>query len=173
MLFVLLLLFTVVPVAELFILIQVGQVIGTWDTVGLVLVTGLFGAYAAQTQGRAFLRELEAQLQRGQFPTNSLVHGLLIFVGGILLITPGLITDAVGLGMIFPTTRPLFVRGLTRFFDRGIRLGKIRVQTHYRDPFSGDQWRDVSPDTQQPKRSLKEADVIDLDSFKNQHRDSD
>ena len=164
MLLILLLLFTIIPVAELFILIQVGKAIGAWDTVAIVLVTGIFGAYAAQTQGRAILRRLEAQLQRGDFPADSLVHGLLILTGGILLVTPGLMTDAVGLCMIFPPTRPFFVRGLEKCFRHGIRLGKIRVQTHYVDPFG----RNVGPNAQEKPRPLKDADIIDMDSFKNQ-----
>ena len=171
MLFILLLLFTTIPVAEIFILIRMGQIIGVWDTVGLVLITGTIGAYAAQTQGRSLLQKFETQLQRGEPPANSLAHGLLVFVGGILLITPGLITDIVGLSMIFPLTRPLFIIAMKKFFRHGIRLGKIRVQTHYGDSSSNRKWKDVNPETPDPNHPLKKADVIDIDSFKNQPRD--
>lgn len=163
---ILLLLFTIIPVAEIFVLIRVGQAIGTWDTIGLVLITGILGAYAVRTQGRALFNKVETQWQRGEFPTGTLVDGLLIFIGGILLITPGLITDTMGLGMVLPPTRFLFIKTLGRLFHLAIQLGAIRVKAH--DPFSG-QWKDVYQDASRQNRPLKEANVIDFDSFKSQH----
>ena len=175
MLLFLFLVFIVVPVMELFLLIQVGQLIGTWETVTLVLLTGVVGAYTAKSQGQSLLRRFQQQLQRGELPTESLSHGLLILIGGILLITPGLITDAVGLTMIFPVTRVFFLKILLRFLQRGLRLGQIHVKSHHGDFFSGVEWSNIPPQgtrTSQEKEvhppPLKEADVINIKSFKQQ-----
>ena len=177
MLLFLFLVFIVVPVMELFLLIQVGQLIGTWETVTLVLLTGVVGAYAAKTQGRALLHRFQQQLQQGELPTESLSHGLLILIGGILLITPGLITDTVGLAMILPITRALFLKILLGFIQRGLRLGRIHVESHHGDFFSGMEWSNIPPQgtsTSPPRKKeihpppLKEADVINIKSFKQQ-----
>ena len=96
MLLILILLLTTIPIIEIFLLLQVGEAIGTWNTVGIVIFTGLLGAYALRTQGRAIFRRLELKLYRGELPTNPIVHSLFILIGGILMITPGLLTDLVG-----------------------------------------------------------------------------
>ena len=160
MLLFLLFVFTIIPVTELFLLIEVGRWIGTWNTIFLVLFTGVIGAYAAQFQGRSLLRRLHLQLQKGEIPTQALLHGGLVFLGGVFLVAPGLITDALGLCMILPFSRPIFAKGLLMLFQNGIQ---VRVRTHNKDDF--DLW-----EADKPKPKPLKADVIRLDSFKKQDR---
>ena len=92
------LLFTVVPALEFYLLIQVGQVLGAGATVTLILLTGLLGAAMARSQGVAVLQRLQSEAAKG-FPSGDrIVEALLILVGGVLLVTPGILTDDVVFG---------------------------------------------------------------------------
>ena len=116
------LLMTVVPAIELALLITIGRKLGTAETIWLVIVTGVLGAHMARREGIAVLRKIQDDSRRGVQPTASLTEGLLILLGGILLITPGVITDVIGLLSIFPWSRKLIAPAL----GRGLRA---RVQT--------------------------------------------
>ncbi|NGQ94845.1 membrane protein FxsA [Brevibacillus sp. SYP-B805] len=105
----LVLLFIVVPAIELWGLIAVGKWIGGWTTVGLVILSGVLGAWLAKQQGLQVLRLVQLQLSRGQLPTDALLDGLLVLAGGMLLLTPGFFTDIAGLVLLIPYTR-MFVR---------------------------------------------------------------
>jgi UPF0716 protein FxsA len=101
----LLLLFTVVPVVELYLLITIGQSLGAELTIGLVLVTGLLGATLAKREGARVLRNWQESMARGQMPKEGVVSSLLVLVGGVLLVTPGVVTDVTGLLLLVPWTR--------------------------------------------------------------------
>ncbi len=174
MLLVLFLAFTLIPLAEIYLLIQVGQVIGTWDTIALVIFSGIIGAYAAKTQGRQVLGDIETQLKAGQEPSVYFLQAVLVFVGGILLITPGFITDIFGMSFILPWTRSFYIKGLAHLFKKGIHLGKIHVYTGANsstgpyDPFATDRPRSSSyPDNSRSGSLSKDADVIDISSYRN------
>ncbi|MCB0340668.1 MAG: FxsA family protein [Pseudobdellovibrionaceae bacterium] len=122
----LLFMFTVVPAVELYLLIQVGQVIGAIETLGIVLLTGIVGAYMAKAQGYLILARIQRELSQGQLPAASLLHGLFLFAGGVLLVTPGFITDLAGLLMVFPLTRSLFVIFLKRYLQAAMLRGTLR-----------------------------------------------
>jgi UPF0716 protein FxsA len=114
----LIVLFIVVPIAELYVIIQVGQAIGLWPTLALLLADALLGSFLLKHQGRgAWLRFNEALAQR-RFPGKEVVDGLLIVVGGTLLLAPGFITDIFGLILLVPPTRAI-VRGLLKRFTIG------------------------------------------------------
>lgn len=114
----LIVLFIVVPIAELYVIIQVGQAIGIWPTLALLLADALLGSFLLKHQGRgAWLRFNEALAQR-RFPGREVVDGLLIVVGGTLLLAPGFITDIFGLVLLIPPTRAI-VRGLLKRFTIG------------------------------------------------------
>ncbi len=99
------LLFTVVPALEFYLLIQLGQLLGAGATVALILLTGVVGASMARGQGLAVLQQIQTEAAQG-FPSGDrLVEGLLILVGGVLLVTPGVLTDFFGLSLIAPPTR--------------------------------------------------------------------
>lgn len=113
--------FLVVPVLEIWLLIQVGTVIGGWPTVGLLLADSLLGAWVVRREGRRAWRNLQEAVQTGRMPDRELADGGLILVGGALLLTPGFFTDVVGFACILPFTRPVMRRLGGWFFDRRVK----------------------------------------------------
>jgi UPF0716 protein FxsA len=101
----LLLLFTLVPLVELFLLVKLGTVIGIGATVLIVIFTGVLGAWLARWQGLGVLRRLSVDLNEGRLPADALIDGLLILIAGAVLLTPGLITDALGFLLLVPQGR--------------------------------------------------------------------
>ena len=116
----LVILFIVVPIAELALLIQVGQAIGVWWTVGLLFADALLGAWLLRTQGRAAWARFNEALAGGRVPHREVVDGVLVIFGGVLLLTPGFITDIFGVLFLFPPTRVL-LRGLL------VRRGALKL----------------------------------------------
>jgi UPF0716 protein FxsA len=114
----LIVLFIVVPIAELYVIIQVGQAIGIWPTLALLLADALLGSFLLKHQGRGAWRRFNQALAERRFPGKEVVDGLLIVVGGTLLLAPGFITDIFGLILLIPPTRAI-VRGLLRRFTIG------------------------------------------------------
>ncbi|OVE76815.1 hypothetical protein BVX98_04690 [bacterium F11] len=104
----LLLLFIGVPLVEMFILIKMGEMMGFWPTVGLVVGTGFLGALLARVQGARAWTNVQRELARGELPASQLVDSLLILIAGIVLLTPGLLTDILGFLLLIPLTRNLF-----------------------------------------------------------------
>ena len=122
------LLFTVVPLVETFVLIEVGTVIGPLPTVLMLLVSGLVGAWLAKREGIGILRKAAADLNEGIPPATTLVEGVLVLVGAVLLVTPGFTTDLVGMVFLFPPTRrflaPYVLKWfLARFKLEGVQFG--------------------------------------------------
>ncbi len=97
-----------VPLLELYLLIRVGDVIGVWPTVALVVFTGALGAFLTRLEGLRVLRRVQTELQHGRAPTADLLDGLLVVIAGAVLLTPGLITDAVGFFLLVPPGRRIF-----------------------------------------------------------------
>ncbi|UCG84536.1 MAG: FxsA family protein [Dehalococcoidia bacterium] len=129
MFFKLALLFILMPLIELAILVYLGTQIGALYTILIVIGTGLVGAFMARDQGLATLSRIRSSLERGVVPSSELFHGALILVGGLLLLTPGLITDTVGFLLLIPPTRYIIGRWL-----RSRILGRIqRHEIHFRD----------------------------------------
>jgi UPF0716 protein FxsA len=115
---VLLILFIALPIAELYVIIQVGQAIGVLPTLAILLLDGLLGAALARSQGRMAWARFNQALAEGRAPARETFDGAMIIVGGAFLLAPGFITDAVGLALLIPPTRAL-VRGLvTRMAKR-------------------------------------------------------
>ncbi len=117
MLFKLFLGFTLIPMIELYLLIQVGTVIGGFNTIILVIISGFLGAWLARMEGINTLMRVRMNMQQGIMPTESLLDALIIFLAGMVLITPGLLTDAMGLLLLWPVTRNHFKQFLRRKFD--------------------------------------------------------
>jgi UPF0716 protein FxsA len=113
----LLILFTVVPLVELMLLIEIGRQVGLAATVALILATGALGAWLARAQGLRTLAELQRELQAGRPPTAALVDGLLILIAGAVLLTPGLLTDLCGFFLLVPAGRKLVREALSRRFQ--------------------------------------------------------
>ncbi|MGD9736672.1 MAG: FxsA family protein [Solirubrobacterales bacterium] len=114
----LIVLFIVVPIAELYVIIQVGQLIGIWPTLGLLLLDAVGGSMLLRHQGRGAWRRFNEALAQRRFPGREVVDGVLIVIGGTLLVTPGFITDVFGLFFLIPPTRAL-ARALLRRFTVG------------------------------------------------------
>ena len=117
----LLLLFTVVPLVELFLLVKLGTVIGIGPTVFIVIFTGVLGAWLARRQGLGVLRRISDDLADGRLPAEAVIDGLLIFIAGAVLLTPGLITDALGFFLLIPQGRAVVRRAVA------VRLEKRTV----------------------------------------------
>ncbi len=98
-------LLTLIPLAELALLLEIGKYLGTWRTVGLVVITGIVGAFMASREGTAVLRRIRLEVTAGQIPSGTLLEAGLVVAGGLLLLTPGLMTDAVGFACLIPPSR--------------------------------------------------------------------
>ena len=126
----LLLLFIVVPAVELALLIEIGRRIGTLETIGLIVVTGLVGAAMARSQGLRVLSRVRQEMSTGEMPAGSLLDGVLILLASALLITPGVLTDAVGFLCLMPGFRGLVKRELARRIRRAVEEGRLHVAVH-------------------------------------------
>lgn len=114
----LLALFIAVPILELYVIIEVGGAIGVLPTLALLLATAILGSMLLRQQGRDAWRRFQAALAQRRFPAREVADGLMIAVGGALLLTPGFVTDAVGLALLFPPTRAVARRLLRGFVTR-------------------------------------------------------
>ncbi len=126
MFFKLLVLFVVVPVVELSLLIKVGSIIGTLNTIIIVLLTAAIGAYMVKLEGLGVIYRIQKNLLEGIFPAEELIDGMMILIAGVLLLTPGFITDIIGFLMVFPGSRNVIKRLARRYFDKRITSVHIR-----------------------------------------------
>ena len=110
----LILLFIVVPIAELAVIIQVGGLIGLWPTLAILVADSLLGSWLMRSQGRLAWRRFNVALQEARAPAREVADGALIIFGGALLLTPGFLTDILGILLLAPPTRALFRRVLVR-----------------------------------------------------------
>lgn len=115
------------PLVELWLLLWIGDRVGFWPTVGIVLATGLVGATLAKHEGLRVVRRWQEATAQGTFPEDGVLGGLLVLVGGVFLITPGVLTDAAGLVLLVPPTRRFVADFIRRRFERGLRTGAVRV----------------------------------------------
>ena len=111
-------LFVGVPLLEIFVLIQVGQVIGPWWTILLLVLDSIIGTWLIRREGGKAWRALRLALETGRMPARELADGALILVGGTLMLSPGFVTDALGILLIVPVTRPVARRVLTQLITR-------------------------------------------------------
>ena len=142
---ILLLLFIAVPIIEIALFIQVGGFLGLWPTVGLVLLTAFVGASLVRSQGIATLMSVQSRLQQGELPAQQIVEGLMLAVSGVLLLTPGFMTDAMGLVVLLPAPRAWLAKQLmSRVNVQGMQSGagfsagfggQDPFQSQQRDPF--------------------------------------
>jgi UPF0716 protein FxsA len=119
------LLFVTTPLSELALLVYLGTVIGPWYTILIVVATGAIGAYLARNQGLATLAKIRSSIQQGIIPSRELLEGALILAGGLLLLTPGVITDTVGFLVLIPPSRRAIARYLLALVRRRIERGAI------------------------------------------------
>ena len=134
---VLFVLFVVVPLAEIYVLVQVGQVIGAGWTILLLVLDSILGTWLIRHEGGRAWRALREALENGRMPATELADGALILVGGTLMLAPGFITDAFGILLILPLTRPLFRRLLAAAVARRLLVGVVDVRRPGPGPAEG------------------------------------
>jgi UPF0716 protein FxsA len=118
----LVLVFIVVPIAELFVIIQVGELIGVWPTLLLLLLDAIVGSWLLKREGRAAWRRFNEALAERRMPGKEVADGFLVILGGALLIAPGFLTDILGVLLLIPVTRAVFRRVLRRW-----TVGRVAV----------------------------------------------
>ncbi len=120
--------FLVLPIVEIAVIIQVGQLIGVLPTVVLLVVESVLGAWLVRREGRRAWAGLRSMTSAGRSPDVVLTDAALVLVGGTLLLTPGFVTDVLGFACILPVTRPLVRRLVTRAFERrSSRSARVRL----------------------------------------------
>lgn len=123
------LLFVVVPIVELMLLIELGRYIGLLPTIGLVMLTGVSGAWLARAEGLRVLFQFQTELASGTLPGQALLDGLSVLIGGAFLLTPGVMTDVVGFSLLVPFTRRWIQRQVRVWLERQVEEGEVRVVT--------------------------------------------
>jgi UPF0716 protein FxsA len=129
-----LLLFIFLPMVELYLLIMLGSRIGAMPTIGLIVLTGVLGASLARQQGLSVLAKIQKEISTGKPPTTELVEGALIVVGGIVLLTPGILTDIFGFSLLIPPFRKALCQKLTSSFSK--HVGKATGFAHSSNQYS-------------------------------------
>ena len=141
----LLLLFTLVPLVELYALIRLGSLIGAGPTILLVLGTGAAGAWLARREGFRSWSAVQSELAAGRLPAEELLHALVV-VAGVLLVTPGVLTDAFGLLMLIRPVRAAMIRRVRSRIDRSIQSGDVHFSVHETSPQPRGGTRRTGPD---------------------------
>ena len=141
------LLFVVVPLVELVLLIQMGRWVGFWPTITVVVFTGVAGAWLTRMEGLRTIWRLRDDLANGRIPGQAIMDGMAVIAGGSLLLTPGILTDMVGFGLLFPTTRRLIQRRFMARLERRIQESVVHVSMS-----GGEIWTQASDPTS-PSRS--------------------
>ena len=123
--------FTIIPFLEIYLLIKIGSYLGAFNTVMIVILTGFLGALLARYQGLQTMLKVRASLGLGEMPAEELLDALLILLAGIVLLTPGFLTDMAGLMILIPPTRLVFKRWLRKKFDDWTSQKRINVTFHH------------------------------------------
>jgi len=121
---ILLLIFVGIPLIEMMILIKLGAVMGFWNTMLLVIGTGVLGAYLARIEGMRTWLNIQNAMKAGDMPAEKMIDAFLILIAGVLLITPGLLTDITGFLLLVPQSRFLFRQWLRKKFDEALKRAR-------------------------------------------------
>ena len=152
-LFKLFLLFAILPIIEIAVLINVGEQIGGWYTVAIVILTAFAGAHLVRQQGISTLMQAQQKMQAGTMPGQEMAEGLLLVIAGVLLVTPGFITDGIGFLLSLPITRPLIAKSLVK------HLSLKMINPSFNSNF-----------TQQPPHSTSQSEDIIEGEFENKDK---
>ena len=143
--------FITVPLLELWLLLQVGTVVGAGPTFGLVILTGTVGAWLARREGYRTMLGIQREMAKGALPAAELVDGMIIFMGGALLLTPGILTDILGFSMIAPLTRQVMRRSLVDWMKRKVESGAANVHVYHSQMHT----RPIHPDFDESRGASK------------------
>ena len=151
--------FVVVPLVEIYVIIQVGQVIGAWWTILLLIADSIFGSWLVKREGGRAWRALQVALQERRMPARELADGILILVGGILMLSPGFVLDILGALFILPFTRPIGRRILTGVISR--RLVGASFPAGPQPGGAADPWTRQRPGPEVPDDGVVQGEVVD------------
>jgi UPF0716 protein FxsA len=132
------LLFTVLPLVDLFVMIQIGERIGSVPTIAMLLFSGVLGAALARAEGLRVVRAFRGSVSTGHVPADSVINGALVLLGCAFLISPGVLTDVLGLVLLLPPSRRVALRIVSARVRRALERGALRVVSAAgmsRDPF--------------------------------------
>lgn len=152
----LLLAFTVIPVAELYLLISIGERVGTLETVCIVLITGLVGAALAKREGLRILEDWRQAQREARLPADGVISGLLVLVSAVLLVTPGVLTDVVGLSMLIPGIRRGVANAIRASLERRMASGEIQ--------FVGGVGASAPQSTQRPTSNYIDTEYVEVET---------
>ena len=132
MLLVLFLVFLVTPIVELWVIVQVASSTGVLNAIGLLVLVSVVGAWLVKREGLGILRRIGEETAAGRIPGKEIVDGMLVLFAGALMLTPGFVTDALGLSLLFPPTRVLVRAVATRRFTRSVADGRTSFRYGWR-----------------------------------------
>jgi UPF0716 family protein affecting phage T7 exclusion len=161
--------FLLMPVLEIYVIIQVGQVIGGWQTAVLLLAESILGAWIVRREGRRAWQALQETFRRGSLPSRELADAALVLTGGALLLTPGFITDVFGFMFVLPFTRPLVRRVLAAYAARRVKITERRMGGMFPPGMGGSETGGAAPG--RPSRSG--GPVIQGDILREEHTESE
>ena len=121
--------FTLIPVLEIYLLIKIGHYLGAFNTVVVVIVTGLLGASLARHEGIRTMIRVRESMNRGELPAEEMLDAVLIFIAGIVLLTPGFITDLAGIAILIPNARSWLKRRMRTKFEEWISENRVDIIT--------------------------------------------
>lgn len=153
--------FTIIPLLELLVLIPLGQEIGVWPTIAIVVATAATGAWLGKMQGLGAWKRIQGELASGQLPGDSILDGLLILIACTLLITPGVLTDVVGIALLIPPARKPIKKYLKRRFTKQLQNPSFTVidvsssRHHEHGPRTDEDIIDVTPEAPREKKSAE------------------
>ncbi len=127
MFFKLFLIFALIPVIELALLIKIGSHIGAFNTIFIVILTALIGAYMVKMEGIGVMYRIQKNMQEGTFPGEEMINGAMILMAGALLLTPGFFTDIIGFILVFPSSRELLKKLITPYIKRKMNPREIDI----------------------------------------------
>lgn len=157
-----LLIFILVPLIELYFLLEISQFIGVFTTVLVIVFTGAAGVSIAKRQGYQVVNNIRSTLNAGKMPTDDLISALLILIGGVTLLTPGFLTDITGFLLILPGSRDLIGSVVKKYFLKYVKENKVEV--HYGNQFN--QRRENSNYQNDNGNEINEDDFIDVEAEK-------
>ncbi|RDV24903.1 FxsA family protein [Alteromonas aestuariivivens] len=129
---VLFLLFALLPILEIAVLVHVGGIIGGWNTIALVLFTAFIGAFFVRQEGLSTLQSAQRKMQRNEIPGGEMLEGLMLVIAGVLLVTPGFITDILGLCLVLPPSR----KWIARHAARHMSMRVVTAAQYHQQPSS-------------------------------------
>lgn len=132
--------FLVVPIIEIYLIVQVDAAIGGWETLGLLVLDSVIGAWLVRREGFSILARVQTALGRGELPTNELIDGMLVLFAGALMLTPGFLTDGLGFVLLLPPTRAVVRNALKGRFSDRISVGGGAYGASFGGPSGGVRW---------------------------------